>query len=93
MAEQEGLSEEEIGRAQRFESEDPRRAVALKFAHEAVQNRGHTSDEVFDEVQQAGYSDEQVMEIVANVVLTTYSNYMNDTLETEVDIPPVEPTQ
>ena len=68
--EQEGLSKEEIGRAQHFESEDPTRAAALKFAHDTVQNRGHTSDEVFEEIQQAGYTDEQVTEIVANIALT-----------------------
>ncbi len=31
------------------------------------------------------------MEMIANVALTTYSNYMNDSIQTEVDVPVVEP--
>jgi alkylhydroperoxidase family enzyme len=92
VAEQEGLSREERERAQRFESEDPKRAAALRFVREVVENRGHVSDEAFSEVRDAGYTDEQIMEMVANVALTQFSNYMNDTIGTEVDLPLVEPT-
>ncbi len=56
-------------------------------------NRGRPSDSAFEEARSAGHSDEEMLEIVANVALTTYSNYMNDSIETEVDIPPVEPKQ
>ncbi|MDQ3637657.1 MAG: hypothetical protein M3426_06630 [Actinomycetota bacterium] len=42
-------------------------------------------------MQEAGYTDEQIIEMVANVALTTFSNYFNDTIGTEVDIPAVEP--
>ncbi len=90
MAEQEGLGEDEIGRAQRFESEDPKRAAALKFVREVVAERGHISDEAFEAVREAGYSDEQIMEMIANVALTTFSNYTNDIAGTELDIPETE---
>ena len=93
MAEQAGLSKEEIGRAQQFESEDEKRAAALRFAREVVENRGHTSDEAFNEAREAGYTDEQIIEIVATVVLATFTNYMNDVIGTEVDLPVVEPIQ
>lgn len=86
-----GLDEEERGRAQRFESQDPDRAALLRFAHEVDESRGHPSDDVFEEVRSAGYSDEQILEIIANVALTTYSNYMNDSIQTELDVPVVEP--
>ena len=33
------------------------------------------------------------MEIVATVALATFSNYMNETIKTEADIPVVEPMQ
>jgi len=87
------MSQEEIGRAQQFESEDEKRAAALRFAHELVETRGKPSDEAFEEAREAGYSDEQIMEIVATVALATFSNYMNETLKTEVDLPVVEPMQ
>ena len=91
MAEQEGLSQEERGRAQSFESEDESRAAALRFVREVVDNKAHVSDEAFDDVREAGYSDEQIMEMIANVAVTSYSNFMNNAIETEVDIPQVEP--
>ena len=92
MAEQEGLSKDEVRKAQSFESDDPKRAAALRFAHDVIESRGHPSDESFEEVREAGYTDEQIMEMIANVALTQFSNYMNDSIKTEVDIPVVELT-
>ena len=92
MAEQEGLSKDEVRRAQSFESDDPKRAAALRFAHDVIESRGHPSDESFEEVREAGYTDEQIMEMIANVALTQFSNYMNDSIQTDVDVPVTEPT-
>ncbi len=86
------MSQEEIERAQRFESEDEQRAVALRFAREVAETRGHPSDEALEEVRNAGYTDEQIIEMVATVNLATFTNYMNDFMGTEVDLPVQEPT-
>jgi alkylhydroperoxidase family enzyme len=86
------MSQDEIERAQQFESEDEQRAAALRFAREVVETRGHPSDESLEEVRNAGYTDEQIVEMVATVALATFSNYMNDTMGTEVDLPVQEPT-
>ncbi len=91
MAEQEGLSQEERERAQRFEPEDESRAAALRFVKEVVENDAHISDEAFEDVREAGYSDEQIMEMISNVALTTFSNFINDAIGTEVDVPQVDP--
>ena len=85
------MSEDEIERVQRFESEDEQRAAALRFAREVVENRGHPSDESFNEAREAGYTDEQIIEMVATVALATFTNYMNDTMQSEVDFPVREP--
>ncbi len=87
------MSEDEIQRVQQFESEDEQRAAALRFAREVVETRGHPSDESIEEARNAGYSDEQIIEMVATVALATFTNYMNDTMGTEVDIPVREPVQ
>jgi len=84
------LSEEEIRRAQGFESEDARRAAGLRLVREIVETRGHPSDEALDGAREAGYSDEEILEMVANVALTTFSNYTNDLTRTELDLPEVE---
>jgi alkylhydroperoxidase family enzyme len=86
------MSEDEVERAQRFESEDDQRAAALRFAREVVENRGHPSDESLEEARNAGYSDEQIIEMVATINLATFTNYMNDFMGTEVDLPVQEPT-
>ena len=92
LAEQEGLSEDEREQAQQFESEYPKRAAALHFVREVGESRGHPSDEACEEVREAGYTDEQIMEMIANVALNTFSNYMNETVEIDVDVPVVETT-
>jgi alkylhydroperoxidase family enzyme len=86
------MSEDEIERAQRFESEDELRAAALRFAREVVETRGQPSDEALEEVRNAGYTDEQIIEMVATISLASFTNYMNDFMGTEVDFPVQEPT-
>ena len=85
------MSKDEIERAQRFESEDEQRAATLRFAREVVETRGHPSEEALEEVRNAGYTDEQIVEMVATVNLATFTNYMNDFMGTEVDLPVQKP--
>lgn len=78
---------------QRFESGDPKRAAMLQFVQDMVGSRGNPSDKTFEGARSAGYTDEQIIEIISNVALTTFSNYLNDSIETDVDVPQVEPVQ
>jgi alkylhydroperoxidase family enzyme len=86
------MSENEIERAQRFESEDDERGSALRFVREVVETRGQPSDEALDEVRNAGYTDEQIIEMAATVALANFTNYMNNFMGTDVDFPVQEPT-
>ena len=86
------MSEAEIERAQRFESEDGQRAAALRFAWEVVETRGQPSDEALNELPNAGCTDKQIIEMVATVALASFTNYMNDFMGSEVDLPVKEPT-
>ena len=72
------MSDDEIERVQRFESEDEQRAAALRFAREVVESRGHPSDESLEEVREAGYTDEQIIEMVATMALASLTNCVND---------------
>lgn len=58
-----------------------------------VENRGHPSDETFEKAREAGYTDEQIVEMISTVVLATFTNYLNDAIGTEVDLPLVEPVE
>jgi hypothetical protein len=41
-------------------------------------------------VRQAGYSDVEIVEIVANVALNILTNYINQVAQTDVDFPRVQ---
>ncbi len=54
------------------------------------ERRGHVSDEALDKVREAGYSDAEILEIIAKVVETIFTNYTNGSLQTEVEFPLLE---
>ena len=72
-------------------SEDPKVDAALKFAKAIVKERGAVSDQDFAKVRAAGYTDTEIMEIVASVALITCANYINLVAQTEIDFPLVMP--
>lgn len=86
-----GLSSADIEAARLGTATDPRIAAGLAFARELVARRGEVSDEGFNRIRRAGYSDGEVVEIIANVGLTIFTNYFNHVAQTEVDFPKVTP--
>ena len=42
-------------------------------------------------VRSAGYSDAQILDILLHVALNTFTNYVNEVAQTEIDFPVVEP--
>ncbi|MCA9535705.1 MAG: carboxymuconolactone decarboxylase family protein [Myxococcales bacterium] len=81
------LGDDEIARNRAGGSADPKADAAVRFAARVVRERGHVSDADVREVQDAGYSDAQVVEIVAHVALNTLTNYVNEVARTVVDFP------
>lgn len=81
------LDDDEIARNRAGGSADPKADAAVRFAARVVRERGHVSDADVREVQDAGYSDAQVVEIVAHVALNTLTNYVNEVARTVVDFP------
>jgi hypothetical protein len=65
-----------------------RRIVAAQIAS----IRGEVSDQAVTRVKAAGYSDGDIAEIVANVVVNIFTNYFNHVAPTEVDLPVVSVT-
>jgi uncharacterized peroxidase-related enzyme len=85
------LSDEEIARNRRFDSEDPRVEAGLRFAGAVVETRGGVSDGELDDVRRAGYADAEIAELVAHVALNVLTNYLNRVADVEIDFPVVEP--
>jgi uncharacterized peroxidase-related enzyme len=80
-----GLEEAEIRAAREAQASDPRVETALRFARRVVEYRGDLTDEEFEAVRRAGFSDGEIAEIIATVVLTIYANYFNMVAQTEID--------
>jgi uncharacterized peroxidase-related enzyme len=93
LGRREGLSEEELAAARRAEGSDPKTATALRFAAKTVRERGHVSASDVEELRIAGFSDEEVVEIIALVALNIFRNYFNLIAGTEVDFPLVRANQ
>ncbi|CAM1338951.1 carboxymuconolactone decarboxylase family protein [Tenacibaculum aestuarii] len=85
-----GLSEDEIEKNRQAEASDVKTKVGLQFAQSITRNRGNLSLEEIAEVKAVGYTDEDILEILLNVVSNTLTNYVNHIAETEVDFPKVE---
>jgi uncharacterized peroxidase-related enzyme len=82
-----GLDEAAIRAAREASSSDPKVAAALQFARTVAEYRGDLTDGEFDRIRRAGYSHDEIAEIIANVVLCIYANYFNSIAQTEIDIP------
>jgi uncharacterized peroxidase-related enzyme len=61
--------------------------AALNFARALSETRGKVSDDTFATVRAAGFSDEEIIEIVAHVAMNTFTNFFNNAAKTEIDFP------
>jgi len=84
-----GLDDNELLTARQFQSKDPKIDAALQFAHDIVVRRGELAAADVERVRQAGYADGEIVEIIAVVCLTIFTNYFNHIAKTEVDFPRV----
>lgn len=88
-----GMSEHELTQCRIAGSDNPKIDAAIKLAQAIVKGRGEVSDEVFNRAREAGYTDGEIEEIVANVALYTFINYINLVGKTEIDFPLVTPNK
>lgn len=85
-----GASADEMSAAQAGQSDDPRTAAALRFAVAVVANRAKVDDEQVAELRAVGFSDEEIVEIMAHVALNLFTNYVNVAFKVPVDFPGVK---
>jgi uncharacterized peroxidase-related enzyme len=84
-----GLSEEELDRARDAASSDPKTNAVLKLSRSIVTQHGRVSEEDLASARRAGVTDAEALEVVTNVVLNIFTNYVNLLAETEIDFPVV----
>lgn len=86
-----GLTHHEMQLARNATAEDPKAETMLRFTQAVVLQRGEVSDDDFQALRKAGFSDAQIVEIVANIALNIFCNYFNSVAKTEVDFPLLQP--
>ena len=82
-----GLSDEEIQSARKALANNPKTQAMLHFVQAVVLQRGEVSDADFWAVRQAGFSEVEVVEILANISLNIFANYFNILAWTDLDFP------
>jgi uncharacterized peroxidase-related enzyme len=85
-----GLAVDEIKRNLAGDASDAKAMAALAFARKLVVNRGVVTDAEIAAVKSAGFTDEDVLEILGNVALNLLTNYFNHVAATDIDFSRVE---
>jgi len=83
------VDETEIAARLRGESGDPKIQAILTFARAVVDARGFVADADLAAAREAGLTDGEIVETVANVVANIFTNYINHVADTEIDFPVV----
>ncbi|MGY4629433.1 carboxymuconolactone decarboxylase family protein [Bradyrhizobium sp. USDA 4486] len=85
------LPAEDIVLARKGHARDPKRDAAVQFARKIIESRGHVTDLDLQAVRDAGYTDANIMEIVALVAMYSLTNFFNNVFNPDRDFPAVAP--
>jgi uncharacterized peroxidase-related enzyme len=77
--------------ARKGHASDPKRDAAIQFARKVIETRGKVGDADVQAARDAGYTDANVMEIVALVAMYSLTNFFNNVFDPERDFPAVAP--
>src|ERR1700685_473918 len=77
------ISPEDATLAREGSSTDAKAAAAVRFAVQIARTRGGVSDADLAAVKQAGFSEAQIVEIVALVAENVFTNYLNRVAQTD----------
>ncbi|HVJ52354.1 MAG TPA: peroxidase-related enzyme [Aliidongia sp.] len=81
------LDDAEIARNRKGVSADEKADVALHFALDLTRERGRVGESDVQKLLDAGYGADEILEIIAHVVVNLFANYVNIALGTEIDFP------
>ena len=90
LGKQAGVAESELTDNLHGRAGDARTQAALQFAQTIVTRRGHIADADLAAVREAGFSEAEIVEIIAHVGMNLFTNYFNHIADTDVDFPLVD---
>jgi uncharacterized peroxidase-related enzyme len=85
------ISDSELAAAREGKSEDPHIQAILTLVLSVLETRGHEGGAAVQAARDAGLSDAEITEVVANISLNVMTNYFNELVDTDVDFPKVVP--
>jgi AhpD family alkylhydroperoxidase len=86
-----GLNEEELKASRLARSQDERIRKGLEFARAVVQHRTHDNGSGVAALRNAGFCDDEIIEIVAHVTLSMFLIYLAEVADPALGFPRVEP--
>ena len=87
------IDDAEIARNRAGHSSDARADAALVLATRLLASRGRVTDADIAAAKLAGFSEAQLIEIVALVAVNVFTNYVNNLADTDIDFPVVRAAQ
>ena len=81
------ISSEEVALNRKGQSGDPKANAAVSFAAKVVRERGDVSNADVQAVRDAGFTDGQIVEILAVTAENVFTNLLNEVAETDIDFP------
>jgi uncharacterized peroxidase-related enzyme len=82
-----GVDSDELARNLTGESSDEKTQAALTFATAILDKHGFVDNSDLEAVRGAGYTQEEIVEIIAVVSINIFTNYFNHIAEVEIDFP------
>jgi uncharacterized peroxidase-related enzyme len=84
------IDDEEIRLNRLGRSNTPKTAAAVAFAKALMETRGKVTEDDLHAVREAGFSEANIVEIIALAAQFMLTNFVNNAFDTEVDFPVVE---
>jgi uncharacterized peroxidase-related enzyme len=87
------ITPEEVAVNRKGQSGDAKADAAVRFATKIVKERGHVTDADIKAVREAGFSDSQIVEIIAVTAENIFTNLLNVVAETDIDFPVIKASE
>jgi uncharacterized peroxidase-related enzyme len=84
------IDTDEIAINREGKSADPKRQAAIMFAKRLIETAGKVSDEEFEAVRKAGWTDANIIEMIALTAQFVLTNFVNNAVQTPIDFPVVD---
>lgn len=89
LAKKAGVSAEEAAHNLRGRSDVPRTEQLITFCLSVLKNKGFVSDDELKAMLGVGFTERQIIEIVAVISINMFTNYFNHVAGTDLDFPKV----